>query len=200
MTKQFSVLTIIFVLLNLDCKGQSKNKQIDNDTTFNIFNDKTYFLTFKIIHGQQDADSHLGTLTLKHITNGKTKVLVTDTLDFFMPLLQLKDFNNDKIKDILILNTSSARSVWTHHLYLVDNANHKLIRVKDFEEINNPEYDSKTNIITSTSIYNKISYSFYRIGSDNKIIDLGHGFEGDMTDADKVKYENAIKSINKISK
>ncbi|MCO4292019.1 hypothetical protein NF867_03975 [Solitalea sp. MAHUQ-68] len=198
MRRQVSILTIILVLNFLACSrsvGQSKNNRIDKDTTFNIFGDKAYFLSFKIIQEKKDDDPHFGTLTLTHKINGKTDVLLKDTVEFFMPLLQLKDFNNDQTNDILILNTSSTRSVWTHHLYLVDNKNHKLIPVKNFEELYNPEFDSKNNIIISTAIYSKIFYSFYRIGTDNKLINLGHGFEGDMTEADDAKYKNAIKSI-----
>lgn len=101
-----------------DSKVESSKVVIDTketiraDTTFEIFNDPDYSATFKTFKpANPDEEAHFGVLTL---TYKQETILLNDTLEFFQPILQLKDFNNDGIKDILILYSSSARSNWTH--------------------------------------------------------------------------------------
>jgi len=167
----------------------------NSDTSFIVFNDNRYRVSFEEFTPEEPGGpSYRGRVILTYRYEGKDSIILNDTLDYFRPILQLQDFNNDGIKDITLLYTSSARSVWTHHLYLVDNENHKLIRVKDFENIYNPTFDSINNIITSTAYYNKIYYSFYRIDSDAMVVDLGFGFEDDPSE-ESGRYDSAIQNI-----
>lgn len=110
------------------------------------------------------------------------------------PLIELQDFNNDKVKDILFFYYTGGRANPTYHLYLVDTANHKLIYVKGFENLPNPDLDTENNIITSVAMAGSdYIWDFYRINSQNKLTKLGHGFETDL--GDTIKYDQAIKQI-----
>ena len=76
-----------------------------------------------------------------------------------------------------------------------------MIPVKGFEKLTNAEFDSKSNIITSLGLSGTDYYSFYRITSENKLINLGHSFEVreahyDEDGYDK-KYEKALNAIKK---
>jgi len=101
-------------------------------------------------------------------------------------------------KDILVFYYTGARANPTYHLYLSDPKNHKLIYVKGFEELPNPDLDLTHNIIISIALSGTNHYSFYRITPKNKLINLGHSFDSDLDDS--IKYENAIRKILKENK
>ncbi|MFY7815753.1 MAG: XAC2610-related protein [Chryseobacterium taeanense] len=168
------------------------------DTIFQIFDHSNYFVEFKQISDSIDSNGqYLGVLSFLFKQNNASKTILKDTLLFFRPILKRQDFNGDGVKDLLILEASSARSNWTYHLYLVDNVNFKIILVKDFENINNPKFDSINNIIVSYTLSKIDYYSFYRINKRNVLEDLGNSFECDRTENDDVKYKKAIQKIRK---
>ena len=173
-----------------------EQNNLEFDTTFVVFNDPNYFVSIQLFKSKNiDQETYLGTLTLNHNINNHVTIIFRDTLEVFRPILKFQDFNNDKLKDILILYESSARSNWTHHLYLVDNINHNLTHVIGFEEVCNPEFDSDNNIIKSYTLSGTNYYSFYRINKKNKLINLGNSFDCDGTEKDQLKYKKAIKNI-----
>lgn len=169
------------------------------DSTFKIFNDDSYFVSFNVLKPKNgESESHLGRLTLNHKVANNIALLLCDTLEFAFPNVELRDMNNDRIRDILINNSSSARSVWTQHLYLVDNKNHELKRVKNFEEVYDPSLDTTNNIISSVARYSCVHYYFYRITKDDKLINLGNDYEDCLlNDSSDTMYSNAVKNIRR---
>jgi hypothetical protein len=167
------------------------------DTSLVVFADTAYRLSLRVFDPDAtDEEKNNATLTLWHVQNGRATVLLRDSLFCTRPRLALRDFNFDREKDVLVLNTSSARSNWTHHLYLTDGARHRLQRVEGFEEVANPEVDEENKLIISFVVSGKNRYSFYRITPDGKVIDLGHSFE-EETGEENDKYEKALRAIKR---
>lgn len=186
----FCTLVFITVFINLSFYNPTQNKTLKKET-FKIFKDKNYAVTFEYLEPlNENSDEHLG--TLKVIYQNK-KVIFREKIIFYQPKIEFLDMNNDGVKDVLILYQSSARSIWYQHLYLVDNKKNKIIYVKGFQKLPNPDFDSKNNIIICTGLADVTYYSFYRINRNNKLIDLGNKFNND--DENNSKYENAINRI-----
>lgn len=150
------------------------------DTTVTVFDDPVYQLTLQLFDvDNDDEDKGNATLTLKHINDRDTSTLFVDSLFCKQLRLQLQDFNGDGVKDVLVFHTSSARSNWSHYLYLVDKTHDRLIPVKGFMRLLNPEVDPKTGVITSAALYgDKVFYSFYKIGRKGTLLKAGRSYEG----------------------
>jgi hypothetical protein len=168
-----------------------------------LFGDTSYKLNLHVI----DSNSLNSTaiLTLKKSQGGHTITLYSDSIETMNGgYIQFEDFNNDKIKDLMVFYSDGARANPRYHLYLIYPKSHELIRVKGFEELTNPEFDAKNNIITSLGLSGTDYYSFYRITKRNTLINLGHSFETSERhpneDDDSAKYENAINKIKKENK
>ncbi len=99
---------------------------------------------------------------------------------------------------ILIQNISDVRSNWTFNLYLVDTINDKLTKVKGFEEIKNPKFLSKYNLIDNYVMSGRNWTSFYKI-ENNKIKEYDIVIYDGEDKNGKVTYDNdykkAIKTI-----
>ena len=177
-----------------------RNRNSESDTSFTVFNNENYWIEFTDMDSNTEEEHHLGVLKLLYQYDEQTTVVMyKDTLEFFMPVLKLQDFNEDGIQDLTILYNSSARSDWSYHLYLADSLNHTLHKVKGFEKICNPEMDLNNNIIKSIAHANVSYYSFYRINKKNKLVNLGQAFEGNGS-GDSLKLEKAIETIVNESK
>ena len=211
-------LLVILLLVFCSCKQKTNNKVLKPslkrveakypiDTakaiyygSLILFNDTAYRLNIRMDSGDEAKGNAI--LTLKQIQNGKTLILTKDRI-FSQNggYVQFADFNNDGIKDILVFYSDGARANPRFHLYLINNKLHRLIPVKGFEELTNAEFDSKNNIITSLGLSGTDYYSFYRITSENKLINLGHSFEVREAHYDEdgyeAKYDKAIKAIKK---
>jgi len=169
----------------------------DADTSLSVFGDTAYRLSLRVFDREAtNEEKSNATLTLWHAQNGKITILLRDSLFCTMPRLELRDFNFDREKDVLVLNTSSARSNWTHHLYLTDRAQHRLQRVEGFEEVANPRVDEENKLIISFAVSGKNRYSFYRITHAGKAIDLGHSFEEEVNEEHDT-YEQALRAIKR---
>ena len=119
-------------------------------------------------------------------------VIVKDSIFSSAQKIEFADFNNDKIKDILVQNISDVRSNWTYYLYLYNPKTNRFKRVKGFEEIKNPKFNSKDNIVESYVVSGQNWIGFYKIKNNRAIdlkmeIDNGENFERD--------YEKTIKKI-----
>jgi hypothetical protein len=110
--------------------------------------------------------------------------------------VQFADFNGDNVKDILVQNVSDVRSNQTYYLYLVDTTYGRLTKIKGFEEIKNPDYVSKYNLIDNYVMSGKDRTSFYKIQSDTikdfDIVIYDDHLDDGIYDRD---YKNAIKKI-----
>ena len=166
-----------------------------DSTTVTLFGDNSYKLTLHIFDTTNiyDAENNNAVLTFSKQDKRQTKILFRDSLFCMYPDIVFRDFNNDKIKDVIVFYYTGARANPTYHLYLTDNKNHKLIRVKGFEELPNPNLDTANNIIESIALSGSNYYRFYRIDKKSKLINLGHGFEENPNDS--TQYEKAIQQI-----
>lgn len=128
--------------------------------------------------------------------NGQDLNLFKDTIYSTTQKVEFKDFNNDKIKDILVQNESDVRSNWTYNLYLIDLKNDKLTKVKRFNDIKNPNFLNKLNLIDNYVYSGQNWTSFYKMQNDS-IIDLGFIIYDDQAEDGKYKKEYLM-TIEKI--
>lgn len=134
--------------------------------------------------------------TFSKLTNGKYLPILSDSILNKVQEVRFDDFNNDKVKDILVQNNSDARSNWTYYLYLVDTIQNKLKKIKGFEEIKNPNYLPLYNLIDNYVMSGQIWTSFYRITGDSiKDFDIViYDNQADDGSYDR-EHKKAIKSI-----
>jgi len=174
----------------------SKSK-IYTDTTIILFGDSSYrlrlhmFDTFNIYN----EETYNSVLTFIKYEKNQIKNLFSDSMFCMYPDIAFQDFNNDKKKDVMVFYYSGARANPTYHLYLSDPKNRKLIRINGFEKLSNPYLDTTNNIIMSIALSGSNYYSFYRISSKNKLLNLGHSFDENPNDS--TQYDNAIRQILK---
>ena len=174
--------------------------KIYTDSTVIVFGDSSYKLSLHIFDtaNRYDAEKNNAVLTFTKQDRNQTKIFFHDSLFCMYPDIYFKDFNNDQIKDIIIFYSTGARANPTYHLYLTDLKNHNLIRVKDFENLPNPDLDTANNIIISIALSGTNYYSFYRIVAKNKLINLGYSLKEDPNDT--TQYEKAVRQILKKNK
>jgi hypothetical protein len=170
------------------------------DTTLTPFLDTSYKLTINIFNtNSYNEENNNSTVTFSHFLGNKAERIFEDSFYCMHPLIDRQDFNNDKVKDILIFYYTGARANPTYHLYLVDSIKYKLTYVKGFEELPNPELDSAKNIITSAALAGAdVIWSFYRITPKNELVNLGNGITAEF--GDSLKFDKAIKAILKKNK
>lgn len=168
--------------------GEQKIAQNIFDTSIVIFkSDPAYRL-----HMRYNDDLHTTILNFLY----RDRVIFRDRLSSMFFIVQLNDMDNDGIKDLLIINFSSARSNESFHLYLVKEAEKKMIRVNGFEQVLNPVLNKKYNIIEGSALWgNSETCAFYRIKA-NKLTNLGYGYDHKVDDGDD-EYSRSIKRILK---
>lgn len=167
------------------------------ETTVTLFGDSSYKLTVRLFDttNDYDTDQYNSVLIFRRLNRNEKEVIFQDSMFCMYPDIDFQDFNNDKVKDVLVFYSTGARANPTYHLYLTDLINHDLIRVNGFEELPNPDLDTTHNIITSISLAGSNYYSFYQINSRNILINLGHGYEDNPNDS--TLYERTIRQILK---
>jgi len=163
-----------------------------NDSTVYPFPNKSYMLT---LHASDSQIYDEDTKNAQFVFTKQGKIVFKDSLSCMFTDIRFEDFNNDGIKDVLVFHYTGARANPTYYLYLVINKSHNLIRVKGFENLPNPSLDTKLNIITSVGLSGDNYYSFYRIGSNNKLVNLGHSYKENPRDS--MQYNKAVRSILK---
>lgn len=170
------LLSLPLLFIAIGATGQEAET---TDSTVIVFGDTNYLLTLHLLDpDSRNEDKSNATLTLKQVVKDGVKILFVDSLYCMRPWLTFRDFNNDGTDDVLVFHTSSARSNWSHHLYLVDKKARQLTLVKGFTELLNPEVNTKTGVITSSALYgDKVSYTFYRIKPNGVLVKAGRGYE-----------------------
>ncbi len=174
--------------------------QLTKASSITLFGDSSYLLTLHTFDTTNNSDTEKKNSVLTFSQNEKSNINIffSDSIFSMYPDIELQDFNNDKVKDVLIFYYSGGRANPSYHLYLTNNKEKKLTRVNGFEKLPNPDFDTSNNIITSIALAGKNSYSFYRINSDNKLINLGYKYEENHNDS--LQNENAIRQILKNNK
>ena len=125
-------------------------------------------------------------------TAGVKEEIYRDTIFSRLQTIKFEDFNNDRVKDILVENISDVRSNLTYYLYLVNPVTYRLAKIKGFEEIKNPKYKAKYDIIDNYVMSGQNWTSFYKI-NNNRVRDLNIVIydDGNTVRFDKM-YKKAI--------
>lgn len=116
-------------------------------------------------------------------------------------VIEFTDYNNDNTDDILIQNTSSARSCWTYYLYLVEKNPLEIRKIRNFETIPNPFLDKENNIISNYALSGTNWSSFYEIRGDSifdfniTIEDIRAKNDPDNSNHYDSEYRKAIRKI-----
>jgi hypothetical protein len=184
------IISIFLTLCLLtSCNYSSDNKNLQKDTTTNIqqavskidspnfekteiicdtvFKSKKYKFTLTSFDTtSNDPDLPNTFFTFERFKNGKYETVFSDTIYCERQGIHFETFSKNNIKSILVQNNEDIRNNWTFNLYLVDTANDKLKKVKGFEEIKNPNYLPKYNLIDNYVISGKAWTSFYKIQMD----------------------------------
>jgi hypothetical protein len=133
-------------------------------------------------------------LVIQQNLKNRKSIIVNDSIFSSVQKIKFADFNNDKIKDILVQNISDVRSNWTYYLYLYTPKTNSFKRVKGFEEIKNPKYNSKDNIVESYVVSGQDWIGFYKI-ENNMVVDLKTEIINDHGENFGKDYQKAIKKI-----
>ena len=131
--------------------------------------------------------------------DGKMIQIFRDTISSKIQKIEFADYNNDKVKDILVQNSSDARSNWTYYLYLIDPKTYTLTKVEGFEQIKAPKYDATHNLVTNYVVSGKNWTSFYKIAK-NKIYDSGIViYDGENEQRINTYEKDCLNAIKKIA-
>lgn len=188
-----TILCIIFLLIY--------NNSFAQNTTIikcdSIYKDKG--ITIKLVNFETEKDGYENEknsiLIINQKLNNKNLVLIKDSIFSSAQKIEFKDFNNDKVKDILVQNISDVRSNWTYNLYLYNPKTNNFKKVIGFEEIKNPSYNSKHNIIESHVVSATNWAAFYKI-KNFKVYDYNIEINDDGSSKSEKEYRKAIKKIS----
>jgi hypothetical protein len=135
------------------------------DTTISVFWDANLKLRVHILDPDEpDARKNNTFLTLFRSDKDNEHILFRDSIFAYMLLFRITDMNGDGIKDLLIYNTNIGAENKSYHLYLVDQKNGSLKRVKKFERVFNPYFDqSQCLIFGFEGFENKLNLYHYQI-------------------------------------
>ncbi|WP_089352475.1 hypothetical protein [Flavobacterium sp. ov086] len=190
---KLTILCIIFLLIY-------NNSFAQNTTIINcdsIYKDKG--ITIKLVNFETEKDGYENEknsiLIINQKLNNKNLVLIKDSIFSSAQKIEFKDFNNDKVKDILVQNISDVRSNWTYNLYLYNPKTNNFKKVIGFEEIKNPSYNSKHNIIESHVVSGTNWAAFYKI-KNFKVYDYNIEINDDGSSKSEKEYRKAIKKIS----
>lgn len=154
---------------------------------FYPLNDRSYVLT--IDEGVTKAsDERICILRFLHQKTGLQTILWKEELAIQYGWETKKaDFNGDGVTDFLILKgTGARRSNELYYLFLADRKAKTLTRVKGFEDLPNPSYHAKYQVVTSYSFTGKNYYSIYRMAKGNQLVQVGYSFEDSFDGDEKI--------------
>lgn len=166
-----------------------ENTVIVNCDTLQLKNSKA---TLYLFGSFEDEDSNNTIFTLTQ--NGKT--IIQDSIISNRFKLLYKDFTGDSVNDLLIHHYTGTRSNEFYNLYITDTLNNRLKRIKGFEKIPNPRYDSDNNLITCYGLTGTNYVEFYHIENDI-ILDYGISVEDDLMPENNFeeRYQQAVNKI-----
>jgi hypothetical protein len=189
---------LVLVILCTVTIGTAKAQQKPLfDTTFYLFSDQQYSTRFVI----DDENGQYGDRKNAALIERKGgRVTLVDSLSVTDPIgavVQRSNYNRDGIPDLLLFSNPDVRSNTQYYLYLVDTVTRAVHRVKEFEEIKNPEYDSVNDIIHSHVSSGTDYMLFYKITDHYKATDLGYDLKDDHTEAGEKRLERKLRQIYK---
>lgn len=175
----------------------SKTNEISPNVYETFYPNKNYKITLATYESLNEDESIPNTLmTVSKLRKGKYIFFFSDSIYSKVKQVKFEDYNNDNVKDILIQSYSDARSNWTYNLYVFENNQRKLTKIKGFEEIKNPKYLSKYNLIDNYVNSGQNWTSFYKIKRDS-IINFDIIVYDDQTEDGTYEreYNKALQSI-----
>lgn len=188
---------VLFMLFNLNVFAQ-KIQTLEVDSAY-----KKKGISITLENSTNEKESSFEDknciLIIRQKTKNKNTVLLKDTIYSSVQEIDFKDFNNDKINDLLVQNISDVRSNWTYTLYLYNPKTNSFKKVTGFEEIKNPIFNSKYNIIESHVNSGQNWAAFYKI-KNNKVFSYNIEIIDDGSDKAAKEYAKAIKKIIKTDK
>lgn len=180
---------------SLTIKENANSKKIEINCG-SIYQNKGYKITLSLFDSNFINENGSNSLfVLSKLSNGKYLPIFSDSILNEDQEIHFRDFNNDKVKDILIQNISDVRSNWTYYLYIVDTLNDQLKKIKGFEKIKNPEYIAAQNLVDNYVLSGRNWTNFYRIINDTiKDYDIiVYDDQNDLTGKEyKFGFEEAI--------
>lgn len=195
MKRNFSLLIFLIFQTLLFCQ-KKEVKKINCDS---IFNQKGYSVS--LMFDPKDEIILNVLFTFSKTTNGKEKIIHQEKLHSQFQNVEFIDFNGDGIKDILVENDSDVRSNLTYNLFIVDLKNEKLRKINGFNDIKNPNYLEKYDLIDCMVMSGRNWTSFYKI-EGNKIKDFGYVIkDGEDENGKDLEYDkNYALTLEKILK
>lgn len=186
-------IVFLFIFLIFQILLFAQNKELIKINCDSIFDKKGYFVSLEFDPKDEIILNTLFTFSKK--INGKDKIIHQEKLHSQFHNVEFTDFNGDGIKDILIENIADVRSNETYHLFIVDLKNQKLKKIEGFEEIKNPNYLEKYNLIDCLVMSGRNWTSFYKIEGD-KIKDFGYIVkDGEDDNGKDLEYDKNYKLI-----
>lgn len=165
----------------------AQNKEVKTINCDSIYNKKGYSVTLKFDPKDEIILNVLFTFSKK--INGKEKIIYQEKLHSQFQNVEFIDFNGDGIKDILVENSADVRSNLTYNLFIVDFKNQRLRKIEGFNEIKNPNYLEKYDLIDCLVMSGRSWTSFYKI-EGNKIKDFGYVIEdGEDENGKDLEYD-----------
>ena len=181
----------------------SQNKEVKTINCDSIFNKKGYAVTLEYDPKDDSWEETKPNIffTFSKMVNGNQKIIHQEKLFSQFKNVEFIDFNGDAIKDILVENISDVRSNLTYNLFIVDLKNQKLRKIEGFNDIKNPNYLEKYDLIDCLVMSGKNWTSFYKI-EGNKIKDFGYVIEdGEDENGKDLEYDkNYALTLAKILK
>ena len=169
----------------------SQNKEAKKINCDSIYNQKGYSVSLEFDPKDENWDETKANIlfTFSKKIKGKKKVIYQEKLFSQFKNVEFIDFNGDGIKDILVENISDVRSNLTYNLFIVDFKNQKLRKIEGFNEIKNPNYLEKHDLIDCVVMSGRIWTSFYKI-EGNKVKDFGYVIEdGEDENGKDLEYD-----------
>jgi len=180
------------------------SSQLENSVILcdSIYPNKNYRITLRTLDTFSGDETIFNALfTLSAGNDGSQIELYRDSVYNTAHDVVFEDFNSDGIKDILVQSYSDGRSNWTYYLYLVDTSTNRLKKIKGFETIKNPKWNSEFKLIENYVLSGMNWTSFYDIEADS-IRDYNIFVEEDLRDSNRYEgeYKKAIKKVQSIRK
>jgi len=184
------IITILLFSLNILAQN---TLEVKCDSIYNGKGIQIKLITFDDEKDGYDGEKNSILVIEQNVKNRKS-IIIKDSIFSSVQEIKFADFNNDKIKDVLVQNISDVRSNWTYYLYLYNPKTNSFKRVKGFEEIKNPKYNSKNNIVESYVVSGQDWVGFYKI-VNNKVLDLKTEIIDDHGENFEKDYQKAIIKI-----
>jgi hypothetical protein len=133
-----------------------------------MYEGKNYKLTLMTFDTVTDDESRFNSiLTLSKRTSDNYFEIFKDSIFSTVQKVNFNDYDSDGLRDILVQNISDARSNWTYYLYLVDTTNDHVKKIRGFEQIKNPRFIAKYNLIDNYVNSGRNWTEFYKIEGDS---------------------------------